>query len=498
MRFVRGDLAGTPLARLRRRRVDQQAERAIDQQRQLVGQHHRVDDAAIGEVLGGLHAGRERPALHDLVDLGPEEADQGAGLGDRDVRQRSPRGEDAAGRRVTQIDQVGQARRAVVHDRAGDVDHVHERGGALLHAGAAGRGRRQQRYALGGRPADGGHDPVGRGLPDRSGEEAELVDEHGHGPAVHQAAAGQHGLVGAGPLGRCHQLLLVRRVEPGWSTGASHDSKEPASSTRSSRPCAVRWAMLSSQADAVRRLGLGVGSVAGGLGLGRHEAIADVADRADERLVVGAELGAQTADVDVDRACAAEVVVAPDLLQQLLAGEDPAGVLGEELEELELLEREVEGAVLELGGVGRVVDDEAARGDDVALVVAVAGRGDAADAEPQASLELGGAGGGEDDVVHAPVGRGDGEAAFGQDQDQRALDAGGADDAGQAAHLGEVVAAVDEDGVARRRVEQGAGLGREDLDVVGQQRERGQHLDRGLRALGEQEQVGHVSTSGAA
>ncbi len=189
---------------------------------------------------------------------------------------------------------------------------------------------------------------------------------------------------------------------------------------------------------------------------------------------------------------AAEVVVAPHLLQQLLAGEDPTGVLRQELEELELLEREVERAVLELRGVGRVVDHEPAGGDDVALVVAVVGRRDAADAEPQASLELGRAGAREDDVVHAPVGRGDGEAALGQDQDQRALDAGGADDPGQAADLREVVAPVDEHGIAGWRVEQRARLGREDLDVVRQQRERGQHLDRRLRALGEEKQVGHV------
>ncbi len=52
--------------------------------------------------------------------------------------------------------------------------------------------------------------------------------------------------------------------------------------------------------------------------------------------------------MDVDGAGAAEVVVAPHLLEQLLAGEDPAGVLGEELEELELLERQVERGPLTL------------------------------------------------------------------------------------------------------------------------------------------------------
>ena len=72
------------------------------------------------------------------------------------------------------------------------------------------------------------------------------------------------------------------------------------------------------------------------------EAVADVADRPDQRLVLAAELGPQPPDVDVHGAGTAEVVVAPDLLEQLGPAEDPAGVLGEELQQLELLVGEVE------------------------------------------------------------------------------------------------------------------------------------------------------------
>ena len=57
----------------------------------------------------------------------------------------------------------------------------------------------------------------------------------------------------------------------------------------------------------------------------------------------GAELGPQPPDVDVHRPGAAEVVIAPHLLQQLGPGEDPAGMLGEELEQFELLERQIQG-----------------------------------------------------------------------------------------------------------------------------------------------------------
>ena len=96
------------------------------------------------------------------------------------------------------------------------------------------------------------------------------------------------------------------------------------------------------------------------------ELVADLADRADHRLVLRAELGAQPPDVHVDRAGAAEVVVAPDLAQQLVAGEDPARVLGQELQQLELLVGEVERPALELGGVRVRVDGQLAGPDRAA------------------------------------------------------------------------------------------------------------------------------------
>ena len=59
-----------------------------------------VDQAVVGQVLGGLHARRERLAVERLVDPRAQEADRGAGLGDRDVAGRAPRGEHPAERRV--------------------------------------------------------------------------------------------------------------------------------------------------------------------------------------------------------------------------------------------------------------------------------------------------------------------------------------------------------------------------------------------------------------
>ena len=70
-----------------------------------------------------------------------------------------------------------------------------------------------------------------------------------------------------------------------------------------------------------------------------------------------------------------------------------------------------------------------------------------------------------------------------------------ANDPGEAAHLREIVATIHEDGVTRWRIQQRTGFGGQDLDVMRQQRESRQDLDRGLLALGQQEQVRHVATS---
>ena len=78
---------------------------------------HGVDQAVLGQVLGGLHALGERLAVERLVDARPEEADRGAGLGDGHVPERSPRGEHAAEGGVAQVDQVRQPGLLVPGDR---------------------------------------------------------------------------------------------------------------------------------------------------------------------------------------------------------------------------------------------------------------------------------------------------------------------------------------------------------------------------------------------
>ena len=72
--------------------------------------HHTVDDAVLLQVLGGLHADRERLAVQLFVDPRTEETDQRARLRDRDVAERTPRCEHPAGGRMPQIHQIGQVR----------------------------------------------------------------------------------------------------------------------------------------------------------------------------------------------------------------------------------------------------------------------------------------------------------------------------------------------------------------------------------------------------
>ena len=90
----------------------------------------------------------------------------------------------------------------------------------------------------------------------------------------------------------------------------------------------------------------------------------------------------------------------------------------------------------------------------------VVARGQPADGDPDAGVDLGRPGGLEDDVVHAPVGRDHREAALGDDEQHRLVGAGGADQPAQVTRVGQLAAAVDHQQVVVGRLEQGASLGR--------------------------------------
>ena len=117
--------------------------------------------------------------------------------------------------------------------------------------------------------------------------------------------------------------------------------------------------------------------------------------------------------------------------------------------------------------------------------------GQLADRDPDAGVDLGRPGGLEDDVVHAPVGGDDRQAALGDDQEHRLVGPGGADQPAQVARLGQLAAAVDHQQVVVGRLEQGASLGGQDLDLVAEEREPRQHVRGGLQRLGEQQHGAH-------
>ena len=126
-----------------------------------------------------------------------------------------------------------------------------------------------------------------------------------------------------------------------------------------------------------------------------QQLVADATDGGDHRLVLGAELGPEAADVDVHGAGAAEEVVAPDLLEELGPGRDPARPGGQEPQQLELLVGQVERPPAQADLVGDGVDDQVADPDGGVGV----GHHRALGQQPQPGLDLGRPGAGQDDVV---------------------------------------------------------------------------------------------------
>src|SRR3954468_24221807 len=91
------------------------------------------------------------------------------------------------------------------------------------------------------------------------------------------------------------------------------------------------------------------------------EDVARAADRMEEpRLATGFQLPSQVGDEDLDRVGDRERVVAPDLVEQLLAGDDQALVAHEVLEQLELALGELDAALAAQHLVGVGVEQQVA------------------------------------------------------------------------------------------------------------------------------------------
>ena len=121
--------------------------------------------------------------------------------------------------------------------------------------------------------------------------------------------------------------------------------------------------------------------------------------------------------------------------------------------------------------VRRLVDRQAAAAHDRLACGGGDRERDLPAGEPDPGVDLGRAGRRQDDVVDAPVGGDGGQAALGDDQDDRNLDAGVLDQPAQPADGREVVAPVDEQDVALGSLEQHGHLGRQHPHPVRQQLE---------------------------
>ena len=149
----------------------------------------------VAQVLGGLHTGRERPAVELFVDPRPEGKPTSA-PGSATVTWPSEP-QDAKTPPVVgwrRVHQVRQMRPLVQADGGGDLTICRNATVPSLHPGAARAGRCQQRQFLRGGAFDGGGDPFGGGHPDRSGEEVELAGDHRHRPARYRARPGEDGI----------------------------------------------------------------------------------------------------------------------------------------------------------------------------------------------------------------------------------------------------------------------------------------------------------------
>ncbi|CAB4938744.1 unannotated protein [freshwater metagenome] len=165
------------------------------------------------QVLRGLHAGGEFRVVQRLVDAGPEEPDERAGLGNGDVTERSPGCEDAAGGGVPQIDDVRQIRRLVCGDRRGDLDHLQKRDGALLHARSTRGRQREQRKPLIGGSVHRTDQAFTRGHPDGPGKKSELAQQDCHRASAHGRGSGENGFVETRLLTRRSQFVRVLVVD---------------------------------------------------------------------------------------------------------------------------------------------------------------------------------------------------------------------------------------------------------------------------------------------
>jgi hypothetical protein len=130
-------------------------------------------------------------------------------------------------------------------------------------------------------------------------------------------------------------------------------------------------------------------------------------------------------------------------------------VRGEEAEQFELLIGQVQRSTVHLRRVARLVDDDSGCLDLGLLRFC----GQPIQCEPDARIHLRGAGRLEHDIRDTPVAVDRREPALGDDQKKRNGHAGGDQNLAERLRSGEIASRVDEDQIARGRIDQGRRLG---------------------------------------
>ena len=157
--------------------------------------HHHVDHAVIEQEFGALEAVGQGLADGLLDDPLPGEADDRAGLGERDVAEHGEGGGNPARGRVAEQHDIGQARLLDLLDRDHRARQLHERQDALLHARAARGGDGDERGLLEHRELGGGEQRLAHGHAHGTAHEAEVEGGDHDRHAAHLAVGDQDRLL---------------------------------------------------------------------------------------------------------------------------------------------------------------------------------------------------------------------------------------------------------------------------------------------------------------
>jgi hypothetical protein len=150
-------------------------------------------------------------------------------------------------------------------------------------------------------------------------------------------------------------------------------------------------------------------------------------------------------------------------------------MLGEVLQQFELLEREVDDFATESDGVRRLIDGEFT----IANLVRCAISGSLAQSFARKSdprIYFCGTRDVENHVIDAPLGADGGQAAFGHDEQHRTVDPGGPNQSAQSAYSRQITTSVHEEDIGMRRFEQGGCFRREYAHPVLEETESRQNL----------------------